>query len=611
MPEPITVVLVGGAVYAWYKSRNQVVDGALLPGAPGTMVVQGTLAPAGNPVPPPPVEATVPSAGPEGAPISTAGAGTGPDAPFATNGSLAVANQMPMHEVPADLAAALDNETALLLRAYAALNPDDFQSFLYQYSDRMALRNDLYLQILENGPPDQPIELTPGMIAGLGNASYKVIQAINGVAAGRSVDIFGVGASVANQIPGMNQDFISSLQGAAMAYRAISGINDIMTVAAANPMVSFMELGNIATVGAATAYPGLAALPMAGVLMAVGLVVDIGFTIIGDKPDLQKAVDVALDVASLAVLFIPVIGLIIAVVIQIVKFIIDLFGDQLFGSGMSKAQREAIEMARYTENLSPMWRQVSDSLSPRELFRTIVAWGSGYCGGTHVVAMAINLILLPGDQLMVGGSLYTVPVYMTHGFGDNEQPGGCYWIKATPLAAITNDEQAWALAKYANTNGIIAGAQVGVSEAIQGQAEDPTRNVIMGRTAPMANFINHGFTLDQIDQVVAEYRIQPYLGGLAAAFGWPTWQDLLSYVVDAEWRAFAATLTHGTLSDFARLLGFPTMYALRASVLSSYTGYYDRYLLIGDRIYADLVAMDQSIYEAAATAQAQATMSTP
>jgi hypothetical protein len=569
------------------------------------------LAPSGTPAPPPPNDvAIVPSAGPEGAPISNAGAGTSLTAPFATNASVAVATQTPASLVPVDMVAALDNETAMMMRAYAALNPDDFQAFLYQYADRLALRNDLYIQMLEGGPQDQPIELTPGMMVGLGTAAYRVGQAINGVAAGKSIDIFGVGASVANQIPGINEDLVSSLQGAAMAYRAITGIQDVMSVMAAFPTTSLMELGGL-TAGSVTAYAGLAALPLAGVLMAVGLVVDIGFTIIGDKPDLQKAVDVALDVASLAVLFIPVIGIIIAVVIQIVKFIIDLFGDELFGSGMSKAQREAIEMARYTENLSPMWKQVSNSLSPRELFRTIVAWGSGYCGGTHIVAMGINLILLPGDQLMVGGQLYTVPVATTHGFGDNDQAGGCYWIRSTPLATITNDEQAWALAKYCSKNGIIAGAQVGVSEAIQGQAEDPTRTLIMGRAAPMANFIEHGFTLDQIDQVVAEFRIQPYLGGLATAYGMGTWQELLGYVVNAEWRAFAATLTHGTLSDFARLLGYPTMYALRANVLLSYTSYYDRFLLIGDRIYRDLVAMDASIYEAAATAQAQAQMSTP
>jgi hypothetical protein len=528
-------------------------------------------------------------------PISGDASGTGPDAPLATLGSnvaaeigapLTVVNTDPapvgaiIAEVdataPPDLVAALDNDTALAMRAYAALNPDDFAAWLDRYADRIVLRNDYYLEALTGPPPERGFELTPAMLAGLGNASYKVIQALNGVYVGKSVDIFGLGASVAGQIPGVDPNLLSGLQAAAMSYRAITGITDVMTVVNAFPNVSFFELGGMAA-GGVTAYPGLAALPMAGVLMAVGLVVDIGFTIIGNKPDLQKAVDVALDVASLAVLFIPVIGIVIAIVIQLVKFIIDLFGEELFGGGMTKEQKEMIEAAKYGEKLNPMYGELAGAYTPRELWRTIVQWGSGYCGGVHVVAMSVNLALKAGDVVLVGGQPYTVPADTFLGFGDNEQPGGCYWLATTPFRNITNDEQAWALGAYASVNGIVAGAQVGVRESMQVQFEDPTQKLIAARAAPMREFlIKHRLSLDQIDQIALEYRAQPHLTALATAFGWPTWQEHFAWIVEEEWERFNDTITNATLRDFAGVNGYGSMYAFRAAALAPFESLWSR-----------------------------------
>ena len=609
MPEPVTLVVGGLALYAYLKGRASVP--ALDPAAPASSTGSNQ-------------------------PISGDASGTGPGAPLETFGSavaaeigapLTVVNQHPDEvgaiiaeadqTAPPDLVGALDNDTAMLMRAYAALNPDDFAAFLDRYSDRIALRNDMILEYIAD-PPEAGFELSPTMLMGLGNASYKVIQALNGVSVGRSVDIFGVGASVAGSLPGINEDFVSSLQAAAMGYRAITSMAQVMTIAAANQVgVTTLMSWGTSSLSAIGAYPGLAALPMAGVLMAVGLVVDIGFTILGNKPDLQKAIDVALNVASLAVLFIPVIGVVIAIVIQLVKFIIDLFGEDLFGGGMSKEQREALEAARYGENLNPMFKELADAYTPRELWRTIVAWGSGYCGGRHVVAMSVNLVLHAGDTFLVGGQPYTVPPEldgMPFGFGDNDQPGGCYWIRSmpAPFPSITNDEQAWMLGALASVNGIVAGAQVGVSEYLHVQFEDPTQRVIAARATPMREFlVKHRLTLDQVDQIALEYRAQPRLNALAAAFGWPTWQEFFAWVVEEEWEIFNDTITHGTLTDFARAAGFPTMYAYRAAALASYEAFYTRAEQAGARLYQNALDAQRAKLEADMWAAQQGSMSTP
>ncbi len=581
MPEPVTVILIGAAAYSWLKGREQHAAGAVIPGAPGTQVVPGTLAPNGQPVP-------IPS--PVGGPISIAASGTGGSAPLATN--TGNANGLPLTAalvaatpVPGDLAFILDNETALMLREYAALHPQDFQVFLDRYADRMQMREDGYFKMLTD-PPPAGFQMTPQMVASMGNAAYKVAQGLNGVAAGRSVDLFGLSATAAGAIPGVNKDFVSALQGLALTYRAITAtitLADISAIAVANgvgimdvtaQMLAAGSQGVVAgqifgaeAVGAVVAPIAAPIASLSGVLMAVGLVVDIAFTIIGNEPDIQKAIDVALDVASLVCLFIPVVGWIIAIVIQLVKFIIDLFGEDLFGGGLSHAQREALEAARYGENIGPMWPELADAFSPRELQRSIYQWGSGYCGGNHTVAMSVNLILHAGDVLMVGGKMYTVPADTTLGIANQ----GCYFYAGTPWAGITNDEQAWALAKYASRNGILAEAQVGISEALKPQFDIPTQNIISARMHPVQTFIDHGLSLDQIDTIIAEYRAQPHLNAVAIAFGWAKWQDMLGDVLHDEWMAFQFAITHGSLHDFAVANGYTNMFAFREAAIASYS----------------------------------------
>lgn len=611
MPEPVTLVIGGIALYGLLKPKA---------------------------VPTPAQVAAAPAASTSGLqPVSVVPAGSMATPTGTVNNQVAgvtlgdtMAGPLPVHPdqlaVPTDLVAMLDNNTAMQMRAYAALNPNDFQIFLDRYADRVTLRNDMVLERLTDPPDAPPMQPTPGMLVSMGSAAYRVAQAINGVAAGKSVDVFGVAASAAGAIPGMNPDFISSLQGLALGYRAISSLTQVMDIAAANSV----DVLNFTAMTAAGAYPGLAALPLSGVLMAVGLVVDIGFTIIGDKPDMQKAIDVALDVASLAVLFIPVIGVVIAIVIQLVKFIIDLFGNDLFGGGMSHEQREALETARYGANLNPIFPEIANAYTPRELHRTLANWTSGYCGGIHVVAMGVNLILKEGDVVPVGGRPLTITAAMgtgapvllpdgttgvvTLGIGDNGANGGaCYWLQGSPFAAMTNDEMAIAIAKYGGPNGFIAEAQAGIAEWRKDQFNTPVENACQARAANMRTFIDHGFSLDQIDMVAAEYRAQPHLNALAAAYGWATWQEFFASVVNTEWLAFNFTTSHGSLTDFAHQNGYPTMYAFRAAALVPFEDRYTRGINAVAAINASAAAVttSQQQYMTAVGAAQQAFTSGP
>lgn len=588
MPEPVTIILVGGAVYAFLKGRTASPKAvATLPGAPGTET-QVLAGPA--------------RADAAGQPLSTGAAGTGPTAPLATPTSIvngvslaAVAADplTPVKPIP-DLAHVLEDDTALQMRRYVALHPDDFQGFLNRYADYIVLRQDLFIEAIAP-PPPAGFQPTPTMVATLGVAAYKVAQGLNGVAAGRYGDIFGVASTAAGNIPGLNQDFVSAVQGLSLGYRAFTAISaaaDIATIAAANG-VSIMNVtgtmletgGAVESLGLGAGAGSLAGAPIqtfSGVLMAVGLCVDIGFTIIGNKPDLQKAIDVALDVASLVCLFIPVIGWVIAIVIQLVKFIIDCFGEELFGGGLSHRERELIEAAHYGELLGPMFPKLANAYTPRELFSVIVEWGSGYCGGAHDVAMMVALNLRVGDQIMVGGQVYTVPADTTLTVG--RQP--CYWFVGTPFAAMTNEEQAWALGKYAATNGVVARAQVGVTDALKEQFENPAEQLIAARAAPMKTFIEHGVTLDGIDLIVAEYRAQPGLNALATFYGFTNWQAMLGQVLADEWVRWASNVTHGALSDFARENGYPTMYAYRAAAFKPFQDLYDKAKGLGARMDA-------------------------
>src|SRR6266849_2611000 len=299
MPEPITIFIVGSA--AWAFLRRQGTPPAevarVLPGAPGS----GGSRLAGPA-----------TAGAGGQPLSTAASGTGPTAPLAT--LTAVVNGVPIGAVPTatirgipPLAVVLDNDTALLMRQYAALHPEDFQVFLDRYADFIVLRDDMFFEALTD-PPAGGYKPTPMMAVSLGAATYKVVAAFNGVAAGNYGDLFGVASTVAGNLPGLNPDFVHALQGLTLGYRAYSAalsVVDLQAIAVANGVSLIDVTGTMVETAQALGTAGTATVSMVtplssftggltlgGALMVVGLSVDIAFTIIGNAPDLQKAVDV-------------------------------------------------------------------------------------------------------------------------------------------------------------------------------------------------------------------------------------------------------------------------------------------------------------------------------
>lgn len=582
--EPVTLVLIGAAAYSYFKGKGAVISHAELPSQAPAPDVAPVLA------------------GPIGQPLSTAASGTEPTAPLATNTGLAnpitLADPSPptVQVVPIPpLALVLDNATALALRQYALLDPEGFRIFLDRYADYFVLRSDQFIEMLQD-PPAAGFQATPGMLANMGVAAYKVVQGLNGVAAGNYGDIFGVAATTAGQIPMINPDLLKSLQGLALGYRAYTAamtIGDIASIATANGVTMMDVTSSMLSAGGVSGSMAMAPIAsFAGVIMAVGLCVDIAFTIIGDRPDMQKAVDIALDAASLVCLFIPIVGWVIAIVIQLVKFIIDCFGEEIFGGGMTKTQHDMIEAAKYGEQLSPMWPILADSLTPRELWLHIVQWGSGYCGGVHTVAVAVWLNLKTGDVVTIGGRSVIIDHDQMLAFGNP----GCYWLRGTPFEPMSADEQALALATFGSLDGRIgAEAQVGIMEAMKSQFNIPTVNLIQARCAPMTNFVKHGVTLDGMDQVVAEFRAQVPLNNLAKFFGYATWQPMLGMVVDAEWRAWAGSTPHGSLHDFAVALHQPTMYALRAVALQSYQAIYNRVGTFTARMDAAVAFFNQNI----------------
>jgi hypothetical protein len=644
MPEPVTIVLAGAAAWAWLKNNQAVEAGAVVPGAPGTVTTPGTITPSGTPVPNP-TGAPPPSVD---QPISVAGSGTGPTAPLATNTgntngvpiALAADPNSNIIVIPADLVAILDDQSALMFREWVALHPDQFQVFLDRYAENIRLRDDMMFEAITN-PPQGGYQLTPEMGIGLGTAAYKVAQGLNGVAAGNYGDLFGVTSTIAGKIPGLDPTFVKSLQGISLGYRAFTSLTtfaDIQAIAAANGVGILDVTSSMLTSGAAGVYDAagnlvsvaetpmvagaFAGAPIAslgGALMAVGLIVDIGFTIAGDAPDIQKAIDVALDVASLVCLFIPVIGWIIAIVIQVVKFIIDLFGSDLFGGGMSHQQREALETARYSANISPMYPELAAAYTPRELWNLVVQWGSGYCGGTHIVAMAVNLKLRAGDVVIINGAPYTVPsdpateTYYGDGtallLGPGRQP--CYWLANGPFAKMTDDEQAWAMAKYGSTNGFVTMAQAGIRDDLKVQFNQPTNQILMARTATMKTFIDHGFTLDQIDQVAKEYRAQPHLAELAKSYGFEDWQHFFAFVVNDEWVAFSLSTTHGSLHDFALASGYQSMFEFRSGALTTYEAYFQAVDKAGGGLYQKTIDAQRAQVEALMLLQQQMSASAP
>jgi len=159
--------------------------------------------------------------------------------------------------------------------------------------------------------------------------------------------------------------------------------------------------------GAVTMMPTYATI--GDVLQVVGPVVTIVvacvsmyFTITGDLPDYQKAIYCALDAASIAAVFIPVVGWIVAAVIQIVKFVLQ----KVLGQSKSHEQREAEETAYLLQyGAQELAKQLNQIMTLRQLYDVLTSWGSGSTGGTTAIAI---VTMVNGKMIGVSNQTYAV-----------------------------------------------------------------------------------------------------------------------------------------------------------------------------------------------------------
>lgn len=315
-----------------------------------------------------------------------------------------------------------------------------------------------------------------------------------------------------------------------------------------------------------SAVAGDVALTLADGLTAVAIVgalVDIGFTIASDQPDAQKAVNAALDAALIVCLFIPVWGWVIAIVIVVVKLVLNLFGSEIFG-GDDHKMREAREANRAMSQASDMARAIAEALSPRELVRVLWRWTTLYCGGPlHAAGNHAILTSLQGAD----GAFYFAPnpCYLN---------GGRYheWPDA---AVMTLDDQALALVQYAASEFHVS-IQAGVKPEMLAGGNWSLDEGVTKKCLAWQEIMSHGITLDQLDLLATEHRKQPRLREIAEFFGAPSWYDLIGWHLQDLWTRYLIHSRSGSLSDFAHQFGHPTWISLRDSVSEQYGIIMDR-----------------------------------
>lgn len=299
------------------------------------------------------------------------------------------------------------------------------------------------------------------------------------------------------------------------------------------------------------------------VIGTVGLVVDMAFTILGDASDAQKAFDLALDAVMIAALWIPVYGWAIAIVVGIIKLLGDLFG---FSHGLTHAQREALERQQYGERLAPMLADLGHAYSPREMIHVLIDWSSGYCGGTHEIAMMAQLHD-PAGWSIGGASGGVVPLVSPACYQWAAVFAGTVY-RGLPLSStgLSVDEQALLLVQYGATD-FAALAQVGIREDLQVVFEDAVTARVRQKIPTWQALLAEGATLDDLDAVAEEIRLTADLHDLAAFYGYETWQALLTPMLQPAWTDYyAAHAADGSLGGFALAHGYPTLRAWRTAL---------------------------------------------
>lgn len=307
------------------------------------------------------------------------------------------------------------------------------------------------------------------------------------------------------------------------------------------------------------------------ILGTAGALIDIGFTIAGTMPDVQKAVNVALDAAIIVALWIPVYGWIIALVLSVVKLLVNMFG--FSSGGLTHEQREALEIQRFQEHgAHPFIIGLANQIAPREIIRYLIGWGSGYGGGVHEYAIMTYLSVdYPLNTSMVylghhGGA--TAPGNTPNLFYVNNlatYPGHTRYRGMDPYQ-MTLDDMAWALVRYGATDFNVT-IQLGVTQSVKDLMNAQLDEIITRRIDLWGPLASKGFSLDDMDALAAEWRKEKRLTAIAAFFGYPDWHELVGWQMQDLWTRYLVTTRHGSLQDFARKLGAPSWAALRDAIM--------------------------------------------
>ena len=335
------------------------------------------------------------------------------------------------------------------------------------------------------------------------------------------------------------------------------------------------EVGGLEAAGGAVETASIASDTMsllAPALLVVGVavvLVDIAFTIMGDQSIAMKVINTAINAAIIVCMFIPVYGWIIALVLSIVKMLIGLFNKD---EKAEHAAREGRELSWYLEQgAKPFMSGLSEARSPRELFRYMVAWGSGYCGGEHEVTISSALTDPEGGRIGIGHN-------NARGV---ESPNGCYWNVGgryrgfTDVSQLTQDQITEAMVLYGATD-LTVTIQAGISESMKAPLntimdETVTRRLMVWREA----MVEYGLSLDDLDMIAAEQRKQPRLYAIAKFYGHEDWRDLVQWHLQDYWTRYIVTNREGSLWGFAAALGYADWTALRDAIMESYGRWYD------------------------------------
>jgi hypothetical protein len=315
--------------------------------------------------------------------------------------------------------------------------------------------------------------------------------------------------------------------------------------------------------------------PALQVLGVVAILVDVYFTVTGDQSTMMKAVNLVIDAALIVCLFIPVWGWIIALVLTLVKMVLNMF---MKDGKAEKKMREAMETQWYAEHgAKPFMKGLVNVLSPREMVDYMTSWTSGYCGGVNEVAIAFTLINPDDPNEYVGiGSMHP---------GSN-LPNECYWnslgtyTSAKPYRGLnpyymTRDDMALALVYHGLTDLRVI-IQAGVAEEMKAPMNALMDDFVTKKLEIWReSMVENGLTLDELDMIASEQRKEPRLDAIAAYFGYPDWKMLVQWHLQDYWTRYIVTNREGSLWGFAAACGYDSWITMRDEIMESYGIWYD------------------------------------